>query len=43
MKKVANLIEVCYATDHVANVAQLVERIHGKDEIPSSILGIGSW
>ncbi len=25
-----------------ANVAQLVERIHGKDEVPSSILGIGS-
>ncbi len=25
-----------------ANVAQLVERVHGKDEVPSSILGIGS-
>ena len=28
--------------DDYANVAQLVERIHGKDEVPSSILGIGS-
>ena len=26
----------------VANVAQLVERIHGKDEVSSSILDIGS-
>ena len=25
-----------------ADVAQLVERVHGKDEVPSSILGIGS-
>lgn len=27
---------------HFAILAQLVERIHGKDEVPSSILGDGS-
>ncbi len=29
-------------TDHVADIAQAVERILGKDEVPSSILGIST-
>jgi len=33
---------ICYATDHIANVAQLVEHIHGKDEVLGSIPSIGS-
>ena len=40
--KIAYGLKTCVRVNRFAIVAQLVERVHGKDEVPGSIPGDGS-